>query len=61
MRVKVEQCWNGNQLFFLLSLPNYSRERVYSDVWDRKTATICLDLIENLYKVKRANVRFIHK
>ncbi len=59
MKIKVERCWNGAKEFYTLFLPN-GRERVYEDVWDKKTATLAIDLLENVYHLKRKNIKFVH-
>lgn len=63
MTVRVEQCC-GDRLYFRITLPpqahslNSPREFVVGDEWDRRTATEALDLLENVYGFKRANIRF---
>jgi hypothetical protein len=66
MKIKVECCFNGHKLFYNLSIPNERggnryNERVYSDSWDRATAKEALNLLENVYHLKRSNIRFVHK
>lgn len=58
MIVKVEQCWGGKDLYFRLTLPDGSRESIQKDTWDRKAATEARNLLENVYHLKRQNIRF---
>jgi hypothetical protein len=62
MTVLVESCW-GDKLYFRITLPpeahsRANREFVVGDTWNRRTATEALDLLENVYGLKRANIRF---
>lgn len=62
MIVKVERCWGGGEkLYFRLTMPCGSRESVIGEVWDRKTASEALDIVEKLYGANRRSVRFKHK
>lgn len=63
MTVLVEACW-GSRLYFRITLPpqarslSYQREFVPGDTWNRRTATEALNLLERVYGLKRANIRF---
>lgn len=58
MIVRVEMCWNGRNLRARLTLPDGSRESVPCEAWSRRCATKALDIIENVYGLKRRNIRF---
>lgn len=62
MRVKVESCWGANnKYYFQLTFKDGSREFVRGDQWTRKVASEALDIAENLYGLKRKNVKFVRK
>ena len=57
MKIKVERCTKS----FRLTFPCGGREYITNpdnDWWDREAATRALNLAENVYGLKRANVRF---
>lgn len=65
MRVRVERCWTGHsdRFRFRITLPDGSVEIVADyecEGWTRKKATEALDLLENVYGIKRRNVRFVY-
>jgi len=59
MKVKVEQCFNGHNLYYRLTLPDGSREFITSDTWKREQSIAAKNLIETLYKIPRNKIRFI--
>jgi hypothetical protein len=62
MRVQVERCWGANNnYFFRLTFKNGEREYVRGDEWTRAVATEALNIAENLYGLKRKNVKFDRK
>ncbi len=58
MKIKVEACWNGHQTQFRLTNPKGERETITAFYWDRDAAKRALNLYENVYGYKRANIRF---
>lgn len=60
MIIKVEQCFNGHELYFRLTLPDGKRQSIMGDKWVRETSTIALDILERVYGLTRRNIRFIH-
>lgn len=63
MKIITEACWNGSSgpyggQYFRLLLPDGNREAVAGHTWDRRTAREALDILERIYGLKRANIRF---
>lgn len=58
MTIRVQTCWNGRNILFRIKLPAGGHESIAADQWDRKTASKALDLLQNVYGLKRQNVRF---
>ena len=56
--VRVEGATAGSRWYFRLTMPDGSRESVPGDVWNRKTASAALDLLESVYGFDRRRVRF---
>lgn len=57
MKVKVEACWGGGDVYHRVNV-NGDRFRVNRDTWDRKAATEALDVLENVYHLPRSSIRF---
>lgn len=61
MKINVEFCNGGNNKFyFRLIFKNGKREFVNSESWNRKTASKALDLLQNVYGLKRKSIKFNH-
>lgn len=65
MIVRAELCWSGGDNYhFRLTLPKkYGSKRIHinSESWSRKIASIALDEIVYLTRVKRSSIRFFVK
>ena len=59
MKIRVEQCYNGEFCFRLTF--NGHRETVTADRWNRTVATQAKNLFENVYGLRRKNIRFEHR
>lgn len=57
--IKVTPCY-GSRPYFRLTLPDGSRENIPGDTWTRATAAEALDILQHVYGLDRAAVRFIH-
>lgn len=63
MRLKAERCWHGGDThsFRISGLPRGERITLYVDEdeqWSRKVAGRALNLIQAIYRIPRASVRF---
>ena len=64
MKVKVEECWSGNDnWYFRCTLPNGDRVNVghnsCGNVWKREYASQLRDYITRKYDVKRDSIKII--
>jgi len=59
MKVKVTHC-TGRTLYFKLTWGDGQWQNIPGEVWDRKTATKALNVLERIYGLKRASIRFDH-
>ena len=61
MKIKIEHCY-GSGFYWLLNCPGGMRERIADKdgrgKWTRAMARAALDILENLYGLKRKSVRF---
>ena len=64
MRVNVSHCWAGGERFYFrlefMWHGRLCRESVGGTTWNRKVASIALNILENAYGRERRSVRFIH-
>lgn len=70
MLVKAESCWTGSDIHVWLLSWREPRTRIFSQTrfriegvaphdWNRATATVALDLLQDVYGLYRGNVRFL--
>jgi hypothetical protein len=60
MTVTVEHCFNGNRVYFRLTTPDGSRDRIETERWTRQTAAEARDLCAKVYGLERSLIRFHH-
>lgn len=58
MKVKVEACWGGRDVYHRLTLPSGQRLIVRHESWNRAAAKDALDLIEIETNQPRRSIRF---
>lgn len=64
MQIIVEQTWSGGDRFgyrLTTKKGGYRLTTLYSDCWDRETASVARNVVQERTGCKRGSIKFIHQ